>query len=327
MEIRGTLLVLIREVDMTTNMIAGKADTKVGSADVVVGVDGSAASIDALRYARTEARRTEGTLRVVHVLPDYAAAAYPLPLQEVTDGGRAVLRSALTQAGVDEGPVRTVLRHGTRVASLVADARGARLLVVGADRRPLLGRLLTGNTSTGVAATAATPVVSVPEGWSGAGHGVVLAAVKRPAQAIDLLGEAFSVAQARGSRLQVLHAWRLPSEYDDGVAGRPAVDGWDARARRELEVAVAEWRASYPDVVVELRVVHDQPAHALVAASQEVDELVLVRRAHGFPAAVHLGLTARTVLRESACPVRVVPPGRSAVVPGLVLEGAGGVRT
>lgn len=311
---------------MTTSTTTNRADTRVGSADVVVGVDGSAASIDALRYARTEARRTEGTLRVVHVLPDYAAAAYPLPLQEITDGGRAVLRSALTQAGVDDGPVRTVLRHGTRVASLVADARGARLLVVGADRRPLLGRLLTGNTSTGVAAAAATPVVSVPEGWSAAGHGVVLAAVKKPAQALDLLGEAFSVAHARGSGLLVLHAWRLPTEYDDGVAGHPAVDGWDARARRELEVAVAEWRTSYPDVVVELRVVHDQPAHALVSASREVDELVLVRRAHGFPAAVHLGSTARTVLREAACPVRVVPPGRSAVVPGLVLEGAGGVR-
>jgi len=302
-----------------------KSPVGVGT-DVVVGVDGSRASVEALRYGQGEVGRTGGTLRVVHVLPDYASAAYPIPMQEITDGGRAVLHAVLEQAGPSQVPVRTVLRHGTRVASLVADARAARLLVVGADRRALLGRLLTGNTSTGVAAGSPVPVVSVPEDWTDGSRGVVLAAVKTPAAAGDLLGEAFSLAHGRGSRLLVLHAWQLPAEYDE-ARGTQTLHAWAERARAELTAAVADWRRTYPGVEVELRVVHDQAAHALVVASREVDELVLVRRAHGFPAAAHLGSTARTVLRESQCPVRVVPPGHTVLLSGLVLEDAGGIRT
>ncbi|HTW16845.1 MAG TPA: universal stress protein [Nocardioides sp.] len=301
---------------------------------VVVGVDGTPASINAARYARAEAARLDEPLRIVHVLPDYAPMAIQMvPVAEINEGGRQVLRSvgaaleaAESPASERAVPVKKVLRRGSRVASLVADARAARLLVVGADRRAIAQRLLTGNTSTGVAASSVAPVVSVPETWTPAEHGVVLAGVKRPGRSTDLLAEAFAVARARGARLLVVHAWRLPSEYDDVIASRIAVDEWDARAHAELEAAVADWRASYPDVEVELRVVHDQPAHALVEASAQVDELVLVRRARGFPAAAHLGSTARTVLRQAHCPVRVVPPGHAAEVAGLVLEDAGGMR-
>jgi nucleotide-binding universal stress UspA family protein len=301
---------------------------RTARADVVVGVDGSEASVAAVRYGAGEARRTGGVLRVVHVLPDYAASPYPLPMEEVAEAGRTVLRTTLERVGpvASEVPVRTALRRGSRSASLVADARAAHVLVVGADRRAALARLLTGNTSTRVAATSVAPVVSVPETWTPAAHGVVLAAVKRADRATDVLAEAFEVAAERGSRLVVLHAWRIPSEYDDVVGSRAAVEEWDARARAELTAVLADWRTTYPDVDVELRIVHDQPAHALVAASAEVDELVLVRRAHGVPAAAHLGSTARTVLREAACPVRVVAPGHAVAVPGLLLEDAGSAR-
>lgn len=298
-----------------------------GRTDVVVGVDGGAGGVAALRYAVTEARRAGGAVRVVHVLPDYAPTAYPIPMADITAGGREAVRTSLEQAGPlpADVPVRSLLRRGSRASSLVADARGARLLVVGADRRPALERLLTGNTSTRVAASSVAPVVAVPETWSPAGHGVVLAAVKRTDRATDVLAEAFALAQERGARLVVLHAWSLPAEYD-GVLDRTAVEEWSARARAEVEAVVEEWRLTYPDVEVEIRVVHDQPAHALVAASGEVDELVLVRRAHGVPAALHLGSTARAVLRESLAPVRVVSPGHAATVAGLVLEDDGAAR-
>ncbi|WP_244928642.1 universal stress protein [Nocardioides sp. W7] len=309
-------------------------DISTGTAvtGVVVGVDGSPASINAARYAQAEAARLGESLRMVHVLPDYAPMAIQMvPISEINEGGRQVLRSVAKELAQSEPaqaavPLDKVLRRGARVASLVADARAARVLVVGADRRPIAKRLLTGDTSTGAAASSVAPVVSVPETWTPAGHGVVLAGVKNPGKSSDLLAEAFAVARARGSRLLVMHSWRLPSEYDDVIASRVAIDEWDARAHTELEAAVADWRTTYPDVDVELRVVHDQAAHALVEVSDEVDELVLVRRAHGFPAAAHLGSTARAVLRAAHCPVRVVPPGHAAEVAGLVLEDAGGMQ-
>ena len=105
----------------------------------------------------------------------------------------------------------------------------------------------------------------------------------------------------------LLHAWKLASGYDDIVADRVAVHEWNERATDELERILAPWRASYPAVVVETTVEHDDAAHALERASHHADLLILVRRAHGVPASLHLGGTARAVLRTASCPVRVVP--------------------
>ena len=98
---------------------------------------------------------------------------------------------------------------------------------------------------------------------------------------------------------------------------------WTDRIDRELAALVAPWRHSYPAVDVELRTVHDHPAPALVAASAEADELVIVRRVHGIPAAAHLGSTARTALLYAHCPVRVVPAVQVPVLTDLDLESGG----
>lgn len=298
---------------------------------VVVGVDGSAASVNALRYARAEAARHGDRVDVIHVVPDYLpiAGIYPVSADDLMAAGRSALRSTLDQ--LDElGPVAPDvvmtphLRRGSVVTLLATAATDAREIVVGSDRRPVAMRLLTGNVSTGVAARAPVPVVSVPDTWSAErSTGVVLVGVKHTDRAGTLLAEAFAVAQDRGCRLRVLHAWRLPSGYDDIIADRVAFEDWQQRARRALDALTAPWRRTYPDVEVELVTAHDQAAHALVDASADADELVVVRRAHGIPAAAHLGSTARTVLLYAHCPVRVIPGLDSPLMPDAALEEAG----
>jgi nucleotide-binding universal stress UspA family protein len=186
-------------------------------------------------------------------------------------------------------------------------------------------RLLSGNVSTGVAARATVPVVSVPETWCGERTaGVIVVGIKHLDHAEAALTEAFAVARRAGSRLRVLHAWRFPAAYDDIVVSDPAtLTEWRVRAERELEALVAPWRCAHPDVEVELRTVHDYAAQALVAASEDADELVIVRRAHGVPAAAHLGSTARTVLLYAHCPVRIVPSLPVPVMRDPDLEAAG----
>ncbi|HTW13894.1 MAG TPA: universal stress protein [Nocardioides sp.] len=289
-----------------------------GTDDVVVGVDGSAASVTALRYAAAAAARFGGRLRVLHVLPEYVEFGYPIAVAEVTGPGDAVLRTVLEEAGpIDESiTVTTAMRRGPIGAALVSYARAARLLVVGADRRNVAARILTGNVSTNVAASSAAPVVVVPESWRGTDrHGVVLAGVKGRAHADAVIAAAFDVAQEQEARLVILHAWKLPSGYDDVIVGRVADEAWDERARSELGALVAAGSATRPGIEVTLHVVHDQAAHALVEASSKADEVILVRRAHGIPAATHLGATARAVLRESVAPVRIVPPGAGSALP------------
>jgi nucleotide-binding universal stress UspA family protein len=292
--------------------------------DLVVGVDGTPGSAAALRYAVKEAARSGGTVDVFHVVADYVpmAGMYPISPDDLVAAGRTTLEATLSEVDSSSAPVVSHLKRGGVVKTLTAAGEHALAIVVGSDRRPVSSRLLTGNVSTGVAARAAVPVVSVPETWQDDREtGTVLVAVKRPDQSDALMAEAFEVARRRGGRLVVLHAWRLPSAYDDIIVSDPAtLAEWGERAMEEIEALVAPWRRSHPEVEVEVRNVHDHSAHALVTASEDADELIIVRRAHGFPAAAHLGSTARTVLLHAHCPVRVVPAAHVPVLPDLELD-------
>lgn len=297
--------------------------------DVVVGVDGSPASVRALSYAVAEAARLGADVHVVHAIQTYVSMApmYPLPIEDLTSAGRTVLERTVDAVEVPTTVrLRSTLARNGAIPSLVDASQEAALIVLGADRRPAAVRLFTGNVATGVAASSRAAVVAVPETWQpGEEKGVVLVGVKSPEHCDELLGEGFAVARARGARLVVMHAWQLPGGYDDMIA-RHATEDWDSRARAELEKAVAPWRGTCPEVEVELRTLHDQPAHAIVEASTEADEVVLVRRARGVPAALHLGPTARAVLAHAHCPVRIVPPNRRPADPDVELEGEGALK-
>ncbi|WP_296605187.1 universal stress protein, partial [Nocardioides sp.] len=163
------------------------------------------------------------------------------------------------------------------------------MLVVGRDDRPVLYRLVDGDTATRTAARAPVPVVEVPASWHDAPdaperHAVVVG-VKSGAHADELLGHAFAIADARSARVVVVHAWKLPSAYDDIIESRIALEQCEREGVAEMELLLHDWRAAFPEVEVEVRVVHDHAAHALVEASREADLVLVVRRAHGVPVA------------------------------------------
>lgn len=295
---------------------------------VIVGVDGSDVSNKAIAFGVAEAARLGRDVTLVHVVPDFVAVSPMAPLmpQDLRETGEEILQGALEEARrIDpDVAVTTELRWGHRVATLADGSGESAVVVVGHEHRSLVDRILTGATASGLAARAVCPVVAVPTSWAPeAVHGSVVVGVKAPAHSSELLARAFAAAAARHAELVVVHAWEMPSGYDDIIASRVAQEEWVQHATSEIEPLLAPWRKAYPDVVVRLRIVHDQPAHALVAASTAADLLVVVRRAHGFPA-MHLGACARAVLRESRCPVEVVAPEPvAAEVPDLVLETSG----
>ena len=290
---------------------------------VVVGVDGSKDNLAALRYGAEEARRAQVPLKLVHVIPDYVPISPMMPLtpadMEQTGATFLARSEEKAKAMVPEIDVEGWLRHGTRPVELVHGAEDGQLLVVGRDNRPLIERILRGDAAAGVAARSTVPMVLVPSDWApGRAHGVVLVGVKSPEHSDALLGDAMELASATGAKLVALHAWKMPSEYDDIIESRVSAGEWRQRAVDELESLLGSWRTAYPGVETEIRLVHDHAAHALVEASSEADVLVIVRRAHGVPAATHLGATARAVLRAAHCPVRVVPPEPDPVAPNPV---------
>jgi nucleotide-binding universal stress UspA family protein len=151
---------------------------------IVVGVDGSAGSDVALRWAAAEARLRGTGLRVVHVyhLPHIpltevgvgAAAGMALPAAYTDEGerlrrtveeqARRVIDDALERAGESiAGPnVERVVVEGPPAQTLIESARGADLLVIGSRGRGGFLGLLLGSVSHQCAHHPPCPLVILP---------------------------------------------------------------------------------------------------------------------------------------------------------------------
>lgn len=288
-------------------------DETTSAPRVLVGVDGSPGSRDGIRFGAFEAQRLGAMLEIVHVTPGYDEAATVFPA--VSDGtlasfGHTLLEQAAAEArdAVADLIIETDLLSGTTVAMLVKSGRGAASLVLGGERRSFLGRIWTGDVIAGVAAQASCPVVVVPPEWDPAdAHGRVVVGVKSVEDSRDLLAAGLALAHARGDELVVVHAWKLPSGYDDIVANRVDTEDYGRRFTSRLEPILNELRASCPEVPVRIEVRHAQPAFALADSSVQADYLLTSRPAHG-GRLHHLGAVNRALLEESRCPVAILPP-------------------
>ena len=187
-----------------------------------------------------------------------------------------------------------------------------------------MDRVWTGATVAGAVSRAACPVVVVPASWEpSAPRGRVVAGLKSPHHAAELLATAFALAGELGAELEVLHAWKLQGVYDEMIASSIEEEHTNARELDELEPLLGGLRLAYPRVRAYVRVVHRRPAGALIGASGRADRLVISKPDHG-ARMHHLGRTARAVLREAQCPVEVVVPSPGADdLPGFALERGG----
>jgi nucleotide-binding universal stress UspA family protein len=291
---------------------------------IVVGVDGTDQSMRAVRYAVAEAERQECGLRLVHAIHETAPLAPMLPLVSVETfeevGDRIVADAKQLVYDLADGatPVETAVKAGNRTHVLCEAGEDARAIVLGHRDRTVLGRVFTSSTTTGVAARAHCPVICVPASWAaGREHGRVVVGLDGSAPSLDALALAFAAAAERKAALTVLHAWKLSGVYDDIISNRVSMEDWRASTLEQMEQLVSEWRSFYPDVDVEVDLRHQYPAPALVGASEGADLIVLGRRGHGAPLGVYLGSIARTLIRESRCPVEIAPhhPRREAMSP------------
>ncbi|HET8928347.1 MAG TPA: universal stress protein [Microbacterium sp.] len=131
---------------------------------VIAGVDGSASSIAALRYAARVAAAFDAPLEAVTTWAfPRLADAYTVAAWSPEDDAAAVLKAAIEQAFGSEPPaglVGTVL-PGPPARTLVQLSRNAGMLVLGSRGRGGFAGLLLGSVSTACAAHAHCPVLIV----------------------------------------------------------------------------------------------------------------------------------------------------------------------
>lgn len=130
---------------------------------IVVGVDGSALSIDALRWAIRQARLIGAEVEAVLAweIPLVFMPAPALETYEFEDEGRSVIEDTVKAVTAEAGDVpitSTVMRQQPRSA-LVQAAEGAELLVVGSHGVGSLPGLHLGSVATYVTHHAPCPVL------------------------------------------------------------------------------------------------------------------------------------------------------------------------
>lgn len=134
------------------------------SKPIVVGVDGSASSIDALRYAATMASALEAPLEVVTVWSYPPFAEYPMVVEwSPEEDAEKIQTGAIADAFGDDPPTGLVRRiaPGPVTPRLLEDSERAQMLVLGSRGHGGFVGLLLGSVSAACAEYAHCPVLIV----------------------------------------------------------------------------------------------------------------------------------------------------------------------
>jgi nucleotide-binding universal stress UspA family protein len=192
-------------------------------------------------------------------------------------------------------------------------------VVLGSSSRGPVGRVLLGGTAERVIHDATCPVAVVPHGYQRPEEGVRLigAAFSTSAEGREALEAASVMARRGGVGLRAITVLDADMEQHGGLMAEQHRDADPAEAgatrkrmgaEAALRTAVAELA---PDLDVDVDVLAQDPAEALIAASRHVDLLVMGSRARGPKRAVVLGSVSRQVAGGAACPVLILPRGAS----------------
>lgn len=157
-------------------------------------------------------------------------------------------------------------------------------------------------------------------------RGIVVVGVDGSAGANIALRWAAAEARLRGARLRVVHAWTFgfTGVRGGGYGYQGATLGVFTGARTselrsaaeaQLDAAIAEAAADLDGVELERQVVEGGATEVLLGAAVDSDLLVVGSRGHGGFVNLFLGSISLQSVQHAPCPVVVVHPPASNVVP------------
>ncbi|RPF30869.1 universal stress protein [Streptomyces sp. TLI_185] len=286
---------------------------------VVVGLDGSPASVTAAWWAAHEA-----VVRHLPVLLLHSWTTQPLDvpvaqeaLSKQRHGGRVLQRTEAELLHRHAGlSMVTELVSEPASKALVDAGETATLLVLGSRGHGSVAGFLLGSVSLHVLGLAQCPSVTVRAGDPAVAHGwshpaaidrqEVVVGVQQPAPTADALLEfAFTAAEAHGVRVRAVRALPPSSLVTHPHAPSPG-DGYEADERTRLAADLAPWQEKFPGVEVVDHVARGSASQVLLAASARSRLTVVGRRRHPSPLTWKLGPVAHAALHHLPCPVAVV---------------------
>ena len=283
---------------------------------IIVGVDESPGSADAIALASRLAGMTGATLMLANVFPydTHPSRAINRDFENyLRQDSTELLERIRSEHGDETAEIKAVANpssaHGLHD---LAEKTDAGLIVVGSTHTGRAGRVAPGSTAERLLHGSPCPVAVAPKGYANETvrePGIVGIGYDSSVAAEHALETAHRIAARTGARLRVIRAFR-PLAYDappqKGVpmGGISYNDKLRDKASEHLDAAVANLEGEprgEPFFGV------GDAAEILIEASEELDLLVLGSRGYGPMHSVLVGGVAGRVTRDAACPVLVLP--------------------
>jgi nucleotide-binding universal stress UspA family protein len=261
---------------------------------VVVGVDGSALSLSAVRLAAREAARHRRALRIVHSF-NWEADQAELPAVDLRHPAEHVVERAIAVGAeaAPDVPISGAIIEGPAVTTLLRESGDAALLAIGDGGLAGCTCVPVDATAVQIAARAGCSVLVVRENPQPPGP--VLVGVDGSTTCRAALELAFDTAARREAELVVVQAWDPVEPPAGGEAGITA----------RLTATLEPMRREYPTVPVASRVLAGDPKDVLVHESRTA-ELVVASARGDQPWRGMLGAVSQALLYHSPAPVIIV---------------------
>jgi len=287
---------------------------------IVVGVDGSEFSEQALVWAVRESELRDLPLRAVLAWDWLDQHHSGGPHRFEPSYGEADALAAL-KAYVEHalGPARAskvehVVACDLPARALLEASQGAALLVVGARGLGGFQGLLVGSVSQHCLHHAACPIAIIrPDAALAHGEHVehverVVVGVDGSTAALPALAWGVEEARIRSASLAVVHAWQVPAVAvvaSMGLSIDPAV--FDEEARRIIDDALGRVDTTGLAGPIERLVACGGPAPTILEAAKGADLIVAGSRGQGGFTGLHLGSVSHHLAHHAASPLVIIP--------------------
>ncbi len=283
--------------------------------EIILGYDPEHGGADVVRLGRIFADVLAATPKVVTAVP---WPEHLIDLVDVEAELAAEMRERFARIRGELAPLRAeTVAVATRTPAMalqqIADADGARMIVVASSHRGPIGRTLAGSVGESLLHGASVAVAVAPQGYDDRDQD----RLQRIAVAFDgsseswmALETAIGLAERCHAEVTAVTVADYPRYGYGTVWAILSVDEFrDAELtgkRRLLELATSRIPAG---IERESRVLTGDPATELGDVSGEFDLMIVGSRSWGPLKRTLLGSTTRKLIRSSACPVLVLPRG------------------
>lgn len=289
---------------------------------VVVAVDGSEASQNAVRWAANTANKRGVPLRLAasYTMPQFLYAEGMVPPQELFNELQSETMDMIEAARVVAHEVAPdikigyVIAEGSPIDMLLDMSSDVTMIVMGSRGLGGLSGMVMGSVSAAVVSHADCPVVVVRSDnhvTETNKYGPVVVGVDGSDVSQRATEFAFEEAQARGAKLVAIHTW-MDMQVQASLAGLAAAQQeWEIIEKEQttlLKDRLQPLLERFPDVEVEMVITRDRPVRALEDCAHNAQLLVVGSHGRGGFRGMLLGSTSRALLQSAPCPMVVVRP-------------------